>query len=237
MPEALIKGSGSCAELSPRQAAKRASLVSPGSVDLAASHPQGSNSSSITGQALSPLDKQSASHSLQGLLKRNSMGPARLNPLTRRASLVTVHEGYESLPIGITAQDISGKLRRGSSGFPEARMQPSEQPSTNSNYVPPVRDYVPPIRDHSTSRLSSQVQSKAEGPGKQTSMLAQSNMVSGHGIFDNGMAAGAAVSIRPLASMPTEPLEAFLELHHSSTGHVEAFTYTPISPELQTYRR
>ena len=172
------------------------------------------------------------------------MGPPRLNTLTRRASLVCVHEGFEPPLDGITAQEACGKLRRGSSGFPKALMQQSEQSSSNSNYVPPVRayvppvrDYVPPIRDHSTSRMSSQVQIEAEGSGRRTSMPAQSGMGLGHGSSTAAMAADMRAPLQPLASMPTEPLETFLELHHSSMGHVEAFTYTPLSPELQTYRR
>ena len=54
------------------------------------------------------------------------------------------------------------------------------------------------------------------------------------------MKSGLAAPIRPLASMPTEAqesFESFLELQHSSLDPVEAFTYTPMSPELQMYRR
>lgn len=172
------------------------------------------------------------------------MGPLRLNPLTRRASLVCVHEDFEAPVDGITAHEASGKLRRGSSGFPKALMQQSEPSSSNSTYVPPVREYVPPIRDYvacvrdqSTSHLSSQVQFEAEGPGRRTSMHAPSGTNLGRESSTAALAADVGVPLRPLASMPTEPLETFLELHHSSAGHVEAFTYTPLSPELQTYRR
>ncbi len=250
------------AEPSPRSLAKRASVAAtmdpipvPSSSTLqAALRAQSGRADSISSRKSLLLQQKSSMEAskLAALVRRTSTVP-RLNPLSRRASVTLELEGFGQ-PSDMLDQQAAFNPRRVSQ-VPERLLQSSKGSlsSGSGNFslqkAARTRSVTLSLEDAAEAALRPNV---PLGRSRVASQKSGANSVllrgqsSGLPDFSGVLPAGHPLGSEPnwgqqaLTSMNSEPqgmLHLLLDVEHHTDGHVEAFTYLPMTPELVNYRR